>query len=133
MIHGIGTDIIEVDRLRKTMEADPGFRESIFTQTEISYCESKTFKYQHYAARFCAKEALMKALGKGLNSGILFKDIEVYHDDSERPWIRLTGTAKHAAENLGVLKILVSLAHLREMANAVVIVETKQVRVNKPG
>jgi holo-[acyl-carrier protein] synthase len=126
LIYGIGTDIIEVDRLRKTMEADPGFRESIFTQDEIAYCESKTYKYQHYAARFCAKEAFMKALGKGLRSGILFKDIEVYHDEMERPWIRLTGTAKHAAEDLGVLKILVSLAHLREIANAAVILETKQ-------
>jgi holo-[acyl-carrier protein] synthase len=128
LIHGIGTDIIEVYRIRKTMEADPGFKHEIFTAAEIDYCESKAYKYQHFAARFCAKEAFLKALGLGINHAVKLTDVEVYNDTTGQPFIRLTGTAKDFSRNIGFLKILVSLSHLKYIAKAVVIIEKEDNR-----
>lgn len=128
MIYGLGTDIIEVDRVRKTMEADPGFQHMVFSPAEIRYCESKAHKYQHYAARFCAKEAFLKALGLGLHNGIKLTDIEVCNEPSGKPFIELNGCAKDSVRNFGFLKILVSLSHLKDMAKAVVIIEKEDDR-----
>lgn len=126
MIYGLGTDIIEVDRVRKTMEADPGFQHTVFTPGEIRYCESKANKYQHFSARFCAKEAFLKALGQGINTSIKLTDIEVCNESSGKPFIQLTGTAKDFFRNFGFIKILVSLSHLKDMAKAVVIIEKEE-------
>lgn len=123
MILGIGTYIIEVDRIRKVMERDLGFREKIFTPGEIAYCESKRIKYPHYAARFSAKEAFLKAIGTGWRFGIRFAEIEVIHDPLGKPEIRVTGKAEAWCKRKSVSKIHVSLSHLKEMATAVVLVE----------
>jgi holo-[acyl-carrier protein] synthase len=123
LISGTGIDIIEVKRIQAVMERDIGFREKIFTQGEITYCETKKNKYQHYAARFSAKEAFLKAIGTGWRFGIRFGDIDVYHDDFGKPLIRLTGKAEELALRDGISKIHVSLSHLKEMATAVVILE----------
>jgi len=124
LIFGIGTDIIEVERIHKVMERDIGFREKIFTSKEIEYCESKRFKQQHYAARFSAKEAFLKAIGTGWRFGIRFAEIEVLHDDLGKPWINLYGKAKEWCDQEAVTKIHVSLSHLKEIATAVVVIET---------
>ncbi|HSV75885.1 MAG TPA: holo-ACP synthase [Bacteroidales bacterium] len=129
MIFGLGTDIIEVDRIRKTMEADPDFRHQIFSPAEISYCESKAYPCRHYAARFCAKEAFLKALGTGFNAGISLTEIEVLQEPSCRPFIKLTGSAKDFFEKFGFSKILVSLSHLKDIAVAVVIIEKEELRI----
>jgi len=105
------------------MERDIGFRNKIFTPSEIQYCESMKNKYQHYAARFSAKEAFMKALGTGWRFGIRFADIEIFHDDLGKPFIRGYGKAKELLINEGISKIHVSLSHLKEMATAIVIIE----------
>ncbi len=126
MILGIGTDIIEVGRIRKVMERDTGFREKIFTPQEIAYCESRKFKYQHYAARFSAKESFLKAIGTGWRYGIRFGEIEVVHDPLGKPEINLYGKAKEWCEKEAVSKIHVSLSHLKEMATAVVVIEKSQ-------
>lgn len=123
MIFGTGTDIIEVERIHKVMERDIGFRDKIFTVHEIEYCESKKNKYQHYAARFSAKEAFLKAIGTGWRFGIRFADIEVTHDPLGKPEINVYGKAKKWCEQEAVSKIHVSLSHLKELATAVVIVE----------
>lgn len=123
MIYGTGTDIIEVSRIQKAMERNIGFRDKIFTPDEIKYCEEKKNKYQHYAARFSAKEALLKAMGTGWRLGIRFADIEVYHDEFGKPLIRLTGKAKEHAIQEGLKKIHVSLSHLKDLATAIVIIE----------
>jgi holo-[acyl-carrier protein] synthase len=74
MIKGIGTDIIEVERVTtKNSKKKNGFREFVFSTEEIKYCENKTNTYEHYAARFAAKEALGKALGLGWVEGITIK------------------------------------------------------------
>lgn len=128
MIFGTGIDIIEVSRIKTVMERDIGFREKIFTQGEIKYCETKKNKYQHYAARFSAKEAFLKAIGTGWRFGIRFADIDIYHDEFGKPLIRLTGKAEELALRDGISKIHVSLSHLKEMATAVVIVEKEEVK-----
>ncbi len=125
MIYGIGTDIIEVSRIHAVMEKDIGFRDKIFTAGEIAYCETKKFKYENYAARFSAKEAFMKAIGTGWRFGIRFADIEVYHDEFGKPLIRLYGKAEELGKLEGISKIHVSLSHVKEMAIAVVTVETE--------
>ena len=94
MIYGTGTDIIEVARIQKVMERDIGFRDKIFTPGEIAYCETKKNKFQHYAARFSAKESFLKAIGTGWRFGIRFADIEVYHDELGKPYIRVYGKAE---------------------------------------
>jgi len=123
LIFGIGTDIIEVERIRKVMERDIGFRDKIYTAHEIEYCESKKNKYQHYAARFSAKESFLKAIGTGWRFGIRFSDIEVTHDELGKPEINVYGKAQEWCEKESVLKIHVSLSHLKEMATAVVVIE----------
>ena len=123
MIYGTGTDIIEVGRIRAVMERDIGFREKIFTPHEIEYCESKKNKHQHYAARFSAKESLLKAIGTGWRYGIRFADIEIYHDELGKPYIRLFGKAEELASQEGFSKIHVSLSHVKEIASAIVIIE----------
>jgi len=123
LIYGTGIDIIEVARIQKVMERDIGFRDKIFTPVEIEYCESKKNKYQHYAARFSAKEAFLKAIGTGWRFGIRFADIEVYHDDLGKPFIRGFGKAEELLKNEEISKIHVSLSHLKEMATAIVIIE----------
>ena len=124
MIIGTGIDLIEVARIEKALSRDIGFRDKIFTPGEIEYCESKKNKYQHYAARFSAKEAFLKAVGTGWRFGVRFADIDLYHDELGQPHIRTTGIAKELTEHLTVSKIHVSLSQLKELASAVVIIES---------
>lgn len=123
MIVGIGTDIMDVARVREAMEKDSGFGHQIFTPTEIAYCESKANKYQHYAARFAAKEAFMKALGIGWQKGVQFTDIQIENNQLGQPFISLKGKANEFAQDFGILKILVSLAHIKDFATAMVVLE----------
>lgn len=122
MIIGIGTDIFEVSRLKKIMEKDPLFLKSVFTETEINYCHPRKRKEQNYAARYAAKEALMKALGTGWRDGIKFTDIEIENNKLGKPEISLTGVAKQFADNLQVSAIHLSMSHTKEIANAFVII-----------
>jgi len=130
MIYGIGTDIIEVARIEKVMLRDIGFRDKIFTPGEIAYCEKMKNKYQHYAARFSAKEAFLKAIGTGWRFGVRFADIDIFHDELGKPFIRTSGVAKELTERLSISKIHVSLSHLKEMATAIVIIETESTSAN---
>ena len=116
---------MEVARVRDAMEKDPGLRNEIFSLQEIEYCESKANKYQHYTARFAAKEAVMKAMGTGLQHGIRFNQIEVLNTDLGAPYINLKDKAKEFAKDKGILKILVSLAHVKDFATAMVVLEEK--------
>ncbi|MFZ1370394.1 MAG: holo-ACP synthase, partial [Ferruginibacter sp.] len=91
MIFGIGTDLIEVERVAEKMEKKSGFKELVFSPAEIIYCETMTFKYEHYAARFAAKEAFLKAIGTGWRNGTAFNEIEIYNDEAGKPGIRFYG------------------------------------------
>jgi holo-[acyl-carrier protein] synthase len=123
MIFGIGTDLIEVERVAEKMEKKAGFKELVFSANEIIYCEARTFKYIHYAARFAAKEAFLKALGTGWRSGTAFNEIEIYNAEEGKPEIRFYGITAKTVADLKLGNIFVSLSHLKTMATAMVIIE----------
>ena len=123
MISGVGTDIIEVDRIAEKISRGQGFRELVFAEVEISYCEQMAHKYQHYAARFAAKEALLKALGTGWISGTAFNEMIVERDENGRPFFIFTGTTAATLGKMGLGKISVSLSHVKTTATAIVIIE----------
>lgn len=123
MILGIGADLIEVERVAEKMEKKAGFKELVFSAHEIAYCEGMTFKYEHYAARFAAKEAFLKAIGTGWRSGTAFNEIELFNDADGKPEIRFLGHTAETVAKLNAGKIFVSLSHLKTMACAMVIIE----------
>ncbi|MEP7237335.1 MAG: holo-ACP synthase [Ferruginibacter sp.] len=123
MIFGIGTDLIEVARVADKLEKKSGFKELVFSPDEIIYCEARTFKYEHYAARFAAKEAFLKAIGTGWRNGTAFNEIEIYNDEEGKPEIRFHGITAKTIAGLKLGKIFVSLSHLKTMACAMVVIE----------
>jgi holo-[acyl-carrier protein] synthase len=123
MVDGVGIDMIEVDRIAASVGKGGGFRELVFSAAEIAYCEPKTNKYEHYAARFAAKEAFYKALGEGWMANTAFNEIELKHDEKGKPVINLIGNTKEVLSSMGIRKIHVSLSHLKAIASAVVIIE----------
>lgn len=115
-----GCDIIEVERVKEAM-CTHGFKERVFTESEIEYCESKSgdIKYQHYAARFAAKEAVFKAISSGLKDkySIGWKNVEILKGDDGRPKAELINV------NLDFeVSIDVSVSHIKEMAIATCVV-----------
>lgn len=122
MITGVGIDMIEVDRVMQKIDKNNGFREKVFSQAEIAFCESNR-KSENYAARFAAKEAFLKATGMGLLLGDELSEIEVVNDENGKPSIILQGSFKKHAEKNGWSKIHLSLSHLQQIACAVVILE----------
>ncbi|MGZ3755821.1 MAG: holo-ACP synthase [Mucilaginibacter sp.] len=123
MITGLGTDLVEVERIAASMKKGPGFREMVFSAGEIAYCESKANKFECYAARFAAKEAFFKALGTGWPEGTNFYEVEIIHDANGKPEINLLGQTQKTLASWGISKILVSLSHVKTMATAVVMIE----------
>ena len=95
-IFGIGTDIINIRRMEKTLKINSSrFKTKIFSEEEISYCENKKNSYSFFAKRFAAKEALAKALGTGIRKGISFKNIVITNDKYGKPSILLKGSTKN--------------------------------------
>ena len=124
MIISIGVDIIEVRRVRETIERTPRFAERVFTPAERAYCESRgAVAAQHYAARFAAKEAALKALQTGWSGGISWQDIEVSAKDSGAPIISFHGRTRELYEQSGATSAHLSIAHTTEHAIAEVILE----------
>lgn len=124
MIKGIGTDIVEVGRLeRATQRHGHTFLARLFTPAEIEYCESKSRRFQSYAARFAAKEALLKALGTGGRDGISWQHVEVVSGARGRPDLVLRENALQAARRLGADRVFLSLSHTSGMATAAVVLE----------
>jgi len=120
-------DIVKIERIKKTLENSGwSFKNKVFTDREINYCEKKaSTKYQSYAARFAAKEAVSKAFGTGIAEGLSWKDIEVINDPSGRPSVILSGKGRELYEKLGAVSISVSLSHEREYAVAYAVIETE--------
>ncbi|WP_214073211.1 holo-ACP synthase [Mucilaginibacter sp. dw_454] len=123
MIAGIGIDIIEIDRVAGNIIKENGFREMIFSENEIAYCENKANKFEHYAARFAAKEAFFKALGTGWLDGTAFNEIEITNDELGKPTIVLLGATRLTINSFRLSNIMVSLTHIKAVASAVVIIE----------
>ena len=119
-----GTDIIEIERIKASIERlDKKFTESIFTNSEIEYCESKkSMKFQHYAARFAAKEAVYKAISGGYiqKNFVSWRNIEILNNNNGRPIVNLIGI-----ENTNIENIDLSMSHCKEYATANVVVTYK--------
>ena len=113
-----GTDIIEIKRIQDAIEKyQEKFKNEIFTENEINYCEShKNQKYQHYAARFSAKEAIFKAISNNLDKNYSWKDFEIINNNIGKPEVNLK------TEILEIESIDVSLSHCKEYATANVVV-----------
>ena len=123
MILGLGVDIVEVSRL-KTLIKKSSFIEKIFSSEEAAYCRSKNNPEIHFAARFAAKEAVMKGLGTGFSKGISFKDIEVRVSVEGEPSIHLTGKASELASQKKINSVLLSLSHETQYAVAVALLQS---------
>lgn len=124
MITGLGVDIVEIDRMREALERRPRMKERLFSADERRYCDKRSRPEVHYALRFAAKEAVLKALGTGF-SGMRFTDVEVVREGSGRPVPKLSGRAAEVAEELGVVEMHLSLSftHTTAVASAVAITE----------
>jgi len=124
MIFGIGTDIIEVERMKKHLENNDALRVKLYTDAEQKYCgKGKVTMYQCYAARFAAKEAFFKALGTGYRYGMAFHEIEVLNDELGKPYVNPHGKVKEFLEEKKIKSIHLSISHVKEMANAFVVLE----------
>ena len=129
-IFGIGTDIVNIKRMQKTLRTtNNSFKKRIFSNNEINYCEKKKNSSSFYAKRFAAKEALSKALGTGIRKGINFKDIEVINNKYGKPTIKLRGsTANFLKKKIKNKKysIYLSLSDDAPWAQATVIISYNQ-------
>src|SRR3977135_1207428 len=115
MIVAIGIDIIEVARIREVLQRTPRFRERVFTAAERTYCDSRgAAAAQHYAARFAAKEAALKALQTGWRGGIGWQDVEVASRESGAPYLILRGVVLELFNSSGANATHLSLAHTTE-------------------
>jgi holo-[acyl-carrier protein] synthase len=124
LIFGVGLDMIEVSRMSRTLSRTQGLKDRLFTAAEAAYCESKYRSAEHFAARFAAKEAFLKALGTGWRGGLRFNEIEIVNDDLGRPTVVVHGKVKEFCQANGIREMHVSLSHLRETAGAVVVLES---------
>ena len=119
-----GTDIIEIERIKESVESlDGKFTKRVFTENEIKYCESKKAqKYQHYAARFAAKEAIFKAISKILEDkySITWKDVEIINDENGRPEVVFLNKEYQEIQDIDI-----SISHCKEFAISNVIIILK--------
>ena len=125
MVLGLGTDLIEISRIEKSIERyGDQFLQRVFTPGEIAYClRKKRNAAESFAARFAAKEAGAKALGTGISQGISWREIEVRRAPGQRPELEFSGRAADRAERMGVRTISLSLTHGKDTAMAIVILE----------
>lgn len=128
-IRGLGVDIVEIHRMRDALARHPRMKERIFSDAEREYCEKRNKPEVHYAMRFAAKEAVLKALGTGFR-GMRFRDVEVTRDETGRPIPLLHGRAAEVAEERGVIEMHLSLSftHATAVASAVAITEAHRPR-----
>lgn len=127
MIINTGVDLAEVERIQTVLE-DPRigkrFRARVFTEHEIAYCEQRQRgKYESYAGRFAAKEAVMKALGRGWGAEVRWLDIEVVRGRSGKPDIALHGKTAVLAGRLGIRRWALSITHTKKYGLAFVIAQ----------
>jgi holo-[acyl-carrier protein] synthase len=124
VIVSIGIDIIEVHRVREVLLRTPRFAERVFTPAERKYCDSRgAVAAQHYAARFAAKEAALKALQTGWTGGIAWQDIEVSAKESGAPVLIMHGRVRELYEQSGATMAHLSMSHTSEHAIAEVVLE----------
>lgn len=129
MIVSVGIDMVEISRIASALEnpvTGARFRDRVYTRNEIRYCERKRRgKFESYAARFAAKEAVMKALGRGWGSRVGWRDIEVVNRPSGAPTVRLHDKAADLAREVGAADFSISITHTNDHAMAYVIAQRR--------
>jgi holo-[acyl-carrier protein] synthase len=119
VILGIGTDIIECPRIGMMIEQHGElFLRRVYTDREIVYCQSCKHAIEHFAGRWAAKEAILKALGSGWSRGIAWTDVEVRNQSGGAPKVHVCGHAKDLAREKGIVDIMISISHCRTYATA---------------
>jgi holo-[acyl-carrier protein] synthase len=126
-IFGIGTDIVNIKRIKETIKNNSSFKQKIFSKKEILYCENRKNSAAFYAKRFAAKEALSKALGTGIRKDVKFKDMEILNDKLGKPYIKLKGTTESFLKKKVKKKyfIYLSLSDDNPWAQATVVISYK--------
>jgi holo-[acyl-carrier protein] synthase len=114
----IGSDIVEVARVERLINRYERAERRLFTDAEIDYCRARRNWHEHMAARFAAKEAVLKALGTGLGPGMRWTDVEVVNEENGRPVVRLSGEVAAYAEREGVRQVELSISHTSGLALA---------------
>jgi len=114
----VGVDIVGIERVERLITRNNGIEHRVFTPREIAYCSGKRRRYEHLAARFAAKEAVLKAIGTGLGGRMRWTDVEVVHGLAGRPQVALDGEVAEEASRRGIAQIDVSLSHAAEYAVA---------------
>jgi len=122
MIRGIGTDIVDVARIERSIKKDNRFKDLVFSPAEIAYCE-RSKNFQSYAGKFAAKEAFMKALGTGWRGEMALHEIEVCNDDFGKPYLNILGKTKKWIKMDNKWMIHLSVSHTQSQAVAFVIIE----------
>ncbi len=117
---GIGVDLCEVERMRTALARTPTLRQRVFTDAERTYCERRTDPTERFAARFAAKEAVMKAMGVGVGA-CKWREIEVAKAESGAPSVQLHGGARKLAEGLGITRWLLTISHTHRVAEAIAV------------
>lgn len=118
-IIGIGTDITECPRIgRMIMEHGEQFLRRVYTDKEIEYCNARKLSTEHFAGRWAAKEAILKAIGTGWVRGVSWREIEITNQPGGAPVVELTGGTREIADARGVGRILISISHCRTYATA---------------
>ncbi len=125
---GVGIDMLEIRRMEKTLERRPSFAGRVFTEEERAYCESHAMPARHFAARFAARGAVLKALGSSFAEGVGLGDVSVGTDAKGRPAVILSGEARRLAESKGVLEVALSISYTHEVATATAVAQTELVR-----
>ncbi len=120
MIRGVGIDLVEIDRFRRTLQRRPGLLDRLFTEGERAYAELRNDPAERLAVRFAAKEAALKSMGVGIGA-VDWHDLEVARNDDGRPSLIVTGRAAELAESLGIHRFELSLTHVGDLAQAEVI------------
>lgn len=124
MIYGIGIDIVSIRRIERMLERwGPFFTQRVYTPGEIAFCEGRSNPGQHFALRWAAKEAMLKALGLGLREGIKWTDIEVVNDPLGRPSLKVHNQAKGFLTDRNIKSAFVSISHEKHYGIAQVVLE----------
>src|SRR5207249_12155104 len=118
-INGIGVDLVNIPRMRDVIDRwQDRFLQRVFTEQEIAYCRARRDPVPHFAARFAAKEAAMKALGTGLRLGVKWRELEVRRERGQAPTLELHGRSRELGLARGGRRMLLALTHEGEYALA---------------
>ena len=126
MIKGIGTDIIEIERVKQKVDKPLGFKEKVFSAHEIEICEAKgALKYQSYAGRFAAKEAFLKAVAVSWIDEYDLTEIEIVNEESGKPYFKFRGAIERWLQEQKIKYTHLTISHSKEFATATVILENE--------